>query len=329
MKHLTIVSPCFNEEENVEELYVRVVAAMSRCPDYSFDLLFIDNASTDRTVELLRGLAAKDPRVRVIVNARNFGHVRSPVHGLLQAEGDAVVSIASDLQDPPELLPEFIAKWEAGFKVVMGVKSRSEESMFFYALRSLYYRVLQRLSEVELVEHFTGFGLYDRKVMDVLRTISDPYPYFRGLIADIGFESAKIEFLQPGRKRGLTKNNFYTLYDMAMLGLTNHSKVPLRLATFLGFMTGGLSFCVGLFYLLYKLANWDRFSLGLAPLLIGLFFFASLQLVFLGIVGEYVGAIHTQVLNRPLVVERERINFGPGEPRPREPEPKDGGRGPA
>jgi glycosyltransferase involved in cell wall biosynthesis len=310
MKHLTVVSPCFNEEENVEELYVRVVAAMSRCPAYSFDLLFIDNASTDQTVTVLRKLAAKDARVRVIVNARNFGHIRSPYYGLLQGEGDAVIAIASDLQDPPELIPEFIAKWEAGYKVVMGVKSRSEESMLFYALRSFYYRILHRLAEIELVEHFTGFGLYDRKVMEVLRSISDPYPYFRGLIADIGFESARVEYLQVGRKRGLTKNNFYTLFDMAMLGFTNHSKVPLRMATFLGFVSGGLSFLIGLFYLGYKLLNWSSFSVGVAPLVIGLFFFASLQLVFLGIVGEYVGAIHTQVLNRPLVVEKERINFG-------------------
>jgi len=319
MKHVTIVAPCYNEEENVEELYARVVAAMSRCPAYSFDLLFIDNASTDGTVALLRGLAAKDPRVRVIVNARNFGHIRSPYHGLLQADGDAVIGMASDLQDPPELIPEFIGKWEAGYKVVMGVKSKSEETAIFYALRSLFYRTLRRFSEIELVEHFTGFGLYDRQVMDVLRTISDPYPYFRGLIADIGFESAKIEFLQPGRKRGITKNNFYTLFDMAMLGFTNHSKVPLRLATLLGFATGFASFLVGLFYFAYKLANWDRFQLGLAPIVIGLFFFSSIQLIFLGIVGEYVGAIHTQVLKRPLVVERERINFGgqgtaPGSP---------------
>jgi glycosyltransferase involved in cell wall biosynthesis len=309
VKHISIVAPCYNEEDNVEELYARVVAAMDRCPAYTFDLLFIDNASKDRTVELLRNLAANDPRVRVIVNARNFGHIRSPIYGLLQGEGDAVISIATDLQDPPELLPDFIAKWEQGYKVVMGVKSRSEESALFYALRSTYYRTLKKLSDVDLVEHFTGFGLYDRKVMDVLRSISDPYPYFRGLIADIGFESARIPFLQPSRKRGITKNNFYTLFDMAMLGFTNHSKVPLRLATFLGFLSGGLSFLVGLFYLVYKLLNWDSFSVGIAPAVIGMFFFASLQLVFLGIVGEYVGSIHTQVLNRPLVVERERIGF--------------------
>ncbi len=310
MKHITIVSPCYNEEANVRELYTRITNVMSSLTSYTYELLLIDNASTDNTVGVLRELAAKDERVKVIVNARNFGHIRSPHHALMQAEGDAVIGMASDLQDPPELIPDFIKKWEEGYKVVIGVKSKSEESFFFYALRSLYYKVLRRLSDIDLIEHFTGFGLYDRQVMDVLREIDDPYPYFRGLIADIGFEKAKVEFLQPLRRRGITKNNFYTLFDMAMLGFTNHSKVPLRLATFFGFVTGGLSFVAGLFYLFYKLINWDSFTLGLAPIVIGLFFFSSVQLIFLGIVGEYVGSIHTQVLKRPLVVEKERINFG-------------------
>jgi len=310
MKHVTVVSPCFNEEQNVEELYLRVVAAMVRCPQYSFDLLFIDNASTDRTVEVLRRLAAHDRRVRVIVNTRNFGHIRSPVHGILQTDADAVVAIASDLQDPPELIPDFLAKWEAGYKVVMGVKSQSEESPLFYALRTAYYSTLRRLSDIELVQHFTGFGLYDRKVIEILRAIGDPYPYFRGLIADIGFESARIGYSQSKRRRGITKNNFYTLFDIAMLGLTNHSKVPLRLATLVGFVSGAISFLVGLFYLVFKLIDWNGFSVGIAPLVVGLFFFASVQLIFLGLIGEYVGSIHTQVLKRPLVVESERINFG-------------------
>jgi polyisoprenyl-phosphate glycosyltransferase len=316
MKHVTIVSPCFNEEQNVEELYLRVVAAMERCPQYDFDLLFIDNASPDRTVDVLRRLAANDRRVRVIVNTRNFGHIRSPVHGILQAEGDAVVALASDLQDPPELIPEFLARWEAGYKVVMGVKGKSEESPLFYALRTAYYSTLQRLSDIELVQHFTGFGLYDRKVIEILRTVGDPYPYFRGLIADIGFESARINYTQSKRRRGITKNNFYTLFDIAMLGLTNHSKVPLRFATLVGFVSGALSFLVGLFYLVFKLIDWNGFSVGMAPLVVGLFFFASVQLIFLGVVGEYVGSIHTQVLRRPLVVERERINFGERLPPP-------------
>jgi glycosyltransferase involved in cell wall biosynthesis len=310
MRRITILMPCFNEEDNVRELYRRVTDVTSTLSEkYEFEYLLIDNASTDHTVEVLRELAALDGRVKVIVNARNFGHIRSPHHALLQADGDAVIIMASDLQDPPELIPQFLAKWEEGFRVVVGVKSRSEESFLFYSLRSIYYKALRRLSDIELIEHFTGFGLYDSRVVQVLRTLDDPYPYFRGLIADLGFRSAKIAFTQPTRKRGITKNNFYTLFDMAMLGFTSHSKLPLRLATFTGFTTGAMSFLVGLFYLGYKLANWNGFTVGLAPLVIGLFFFSSVQLIFLGIVGEYVGAIHTQVQKRPLVVEAERINF--------------------
>lgn len=309
MKLISIVTPCYNEEENVEELHSQIVQAMSAFPDYEFEHIYIDNASTDKTVDILRVLAASDPRVKVIVNSRNFGHIRSPYYGLLNAYGDAVISMASDLQDPPNLIGDFINKWEEGYKVVMGVKSRSEETWILFTLRTLYYKTLARLSNVELVENFTGFGLYDRKVMDTLRKIDDPYPYFRGLIADIGFESAQIEFVQPTRKRGITKNNFRTLYDMAMLGLTNYSKVPLRLATMVGFVSAVLSFIVGMIYLVYKLINWKNFELGLAPLVVGVFFFGAIQLFFLGIVGEYIGAIYTQVLHRPLVIEKERINF--------------------
>jgi len=310
MRRITIMMPCYNEEGNVGELYRRIVEVAQQLVDkYLFDFLFIDNASTDQTVELLRELAKEDRRLKVIVNARNFGHIRSPYHALLQAEGDAVICMASDLQDPPELIPEFLEKWESGYRVVVGVKSKSEESVLFYSLRSLYYKALRRISEIELIEHFTGFGLYDARVVQILRRLDDPYPYFRGLIADIGFPSAKIEFTQPLRKRGITKNNFYSLFDMAMLGFTSHSKVPLRFATFSGFVGGVLSFLIGLFYFIYKLANWNNFSVGVAPLVIGLFFFASVQLIFLGIVGEYVGAIFTHVQKRPLVVESERINF--------------------
>jgi len=217
--------------------------------------------------------------------------------------------MAADLQEPPHLIKDFIKKWEEGYKVVMGVKSNSQETWLFFALRKLYYRILSGLSDVRLVANFTGFGLYDRQVVEVLRKIDDPYPYFRGLIADIGFEAAKIEFVQPARKRGITKNNFYTLFDMAMLGFTNNTKVPLRVATILGFITAAVSFAMGLFYLIYKLIDWQNFQLGLAPLVVGLFFFGGVQLLFLGIVGEYVGAIYTQVLHRPLVIEKERINF--------------------
>ena len=282
---------------------------MAGLPGYDYEHIFIDNASRDRTVAILRELAKDDKRVKVIVNARNFGHIRSPCHAILQARGDAVISIVADLQDPPAMIADFVHKWEEGYKVVMGIKKGSAESILMFALRRLYYRTLRRLSDVELVEHFTGFGLYDRQVIDILRSLGDPYPYFRGLIADIGFEIAKVEYVQPGRKRGITKNNLYTLYDMAMLGLTSYTKVPLRLATMLGFASAGLSLLAALFYLVYKLIFWKSFELGLAPLVVGIFFFSSVQLIFLGIVGEYVGSIHTYVRHMPLVIEKERINF--------------------
>jgi len=257
----------------------------------------------------LREIVKDDKRVKVIVNTRNFGHIRSPYHAMLQTKGDAVTFIAADLQDLPCLIKGFIRKWEEGYKVVMGIKKQSEESRIIFGLRKLYYRVLRRLSDVELVEQYMGFGLYDRQVVEILRGLNDPYPYIRGLIADIGFESAKIEYVQPIRKRGITKNNFYTLFDMAMLGMTSYSKVPLRLATMLGFVLAVISLLAAIFYFVYKIIFWKSFSLGIAPLVVGLFFFASVQLFFIGIVGEYVGFIHTQVLKRPLVIERERINF--------------------
>ena len=309
MKLISILTACYNEEENVEELHSQIVQVMSELPEYDFEHIYIDNASTDGTVPILRKLAAADRRVKVILNARNFGHIRSPYHGILQAQGDAVISMAADLQEPPYLIKEFIKKWEEGYKVVMGVKSHSQETRLFFGLRKLYYRILGRLSDVRQVENFTGFGLYDRQVVEILREINDPYPYFRGLIADIGFDAAKVEFVQPARKRGITKNNFYTLVDMAMLGFTSNTKIPLRLATMLGFLTAGISFLVGLFYLVYKLIYWQSFELGLAPLVVGIFFIGGVLLLFLGIVGEYVGAIYTQVLHRPLVIEKERINF--------------------
>lgn len=306
---ISIVTPCYNEEGNVEELHRQIVDVMSQLPQHQFEHIYIDNASTDKTVMILRRMVQEDKRIRVIVNSRNFGHIRSPYHALLEAHGDAVVCMASDLQDPPALIKDFIVSWEEGFKVVMAVKSNSEEPHFIYFLRKIYYRILQRLSETQLVENFTGYGLYDQKVIEILRQMNDPYPYFRGLIADIGFPAAKIEFVQPKRKHGITKNNFYTLYDLAMLGLTSYSKIPLRLATMFGFFVALISFLVGLFYLIYKLFNWQNFSVGSAPVVVGLFFFGAVQLFFLGIVGEYIGAIYTQVLHRPLVIEKERINF--------------------
>ena len=293
----------------MRELYEQIVRVMSSLEDYTYEHIFIDNASTDQTVDILKDIAAHDHKVKIIVNARNFGHIRSPYYALLQARGDAVISIVADFQDPPEMIPEFIRRWEEGYKVVVGVKKQSEESPFVFAVRNLYYSLIGKLSEIKLIKNFTGFGLYDRKVIEILKKIDDPYPYFRGLICDIGFEWAEIPFSQPVRKKGFTKNNFYTLYDIAMLGITNHSKIPLRLATMTGFVVAILSLVVAFGYFFYKLFFWSSFKLGIAPIVIGLFFFSSVQLFFIGIIGEYLGSIHTQVLKRPLVVEKERINF--------------------
>jgi len=311
---ISVVTACYNEEENVAEVYRQVRAVVETLPprngeSFTYEHLFIDNASVDRTVEILRGICAIDRHVKVIVNTRNFGHIRSPFHGLLQARGDAVISIVADLQDPPDMIREFVARWEAGAKVVIGVKKESHESRVMSLIRGLFYRIIDRLSEVPQVRHFTGFGLYDRVVMDTLREIDDPYPYFRGLIADLGYARAEIPYSQPGRNRGITKNNFYTLYDMAMLGITNHSKVPLRLAAMAGFALSLVALIVAVVYLVLKLIWWQTFDLGLAPLVIGVYFLGSVQLFFIGILGEYIGSIQTQIHHRPLVIEKERINF--------------------
>ena len=309
VKHISILTPCFNEQSNVWVLHERVGKVMAALPGYTYEHLFIDNASRDGTVAELRALAGSNPAVKLILNNRNFGHVRSPYHGLLQARGNAVIVMAADLQDPPELVPEFLRLWVEGNEVVLGQKINSAESPVFFALRKGYYRLVKRLADVDLLENVTGFGLYSRKVIEDLRALDEPYPYVRGLVSELGYKIARVPYEQPKRQRGITKNNFYTLYDVAMLGITSHSKVPLRLATMLGFAASALSFVVGLAYLIYKLVFWDRFALGVAPVVIGLFFFASVQLFFIGILGEYLGAIHTKVTKRPLVVERERINF--------------------
>lgn len=309
MKTISVVTPCFNEEENVDELYRRIRAEFEKYPDYDYEQIFIDNASTDKTVELVKALAKTDRRVKLIVNARNFGHIRSPLHGVFAARGDAVIAMASDLQDPPEMIGQFIQKWESGYKIAIGVKPTSRETFAMAMVRGLYYRTIGRISDIKLISDFTGFGLYDRSVIEIIRKIDDPYPYFRGLIAELGIEYASIPFEQPKRVRGITKNNFYTLYDMAMLGITSHSKLPVRLATMAGFALSVLSLLISVTYLILKLLFWDYFGVGTAPILISLFFFASVQLFFIGIIGEYVAAIHTQVMKRPLVIEKERVNF--------------------
>jgi polyisoprenyl-phosphate glycosyltransferase len=309
MKTISIVTPCYNEEGNVEELYRRVRTVMAELGKYRYEHIFIDNASHDRTVEILKRIAADDTNVRIIVNARNFGHIRSPMHALFQATGDATIGMVADLQDPPEMIPQFVRKWEEGFSMVLAIKSTSQENSLMFWVRKKYYRLVSRLSSIETFENFTGFGLYDRRVIAIMKGFDDPYPYFRGMVGEIGLPHATIPFSQPPRKRGITKNNFYTLYDLAMLGVTNLSKVPLRVVTFSGFACAALCIVVGFSYLLYKLLFWDRFSVGIAPLVIGIFFFGSVQLISVGILGEYIGSIHTHVQKRPLVVERERVNF--------------------
>ena len=309
MKIISILTPCYNEEGNVIELIQRVRDVFSGLGNYKYEHIFIDNNSKDRTREVLIEEAHNDKRVKLIFNAGNYGHIRSPYYGILQASGDAVLPIVADLQDPPELIPDFIEKWEKGFEIVIGIKNKSKENPLMFLLRKIYYRLLNSVSENELISNFTGFGLYDKKVIDALKQYHEPYPYFRGLISQIGFNKDFIYFTQPKRKAGKSKNNFYTLFDMAMLGFVNNTKIPLRIATITGFFLSGISLLVSVFYLVYKILNWNSFSVGMAPLVIGLFFFSSVQLTFIGIVGEYVGAIFTQSKNAPLVIEKERINF--------------------
>jgi len=308
---ISVVTPCYNEEANARELYLAVRRVFEGLPQYQYEHVFIDNASKDATAEILRSLAAADENVKVILNARNFGQIRSPYHALLQARGDAAIVMACDFQDPPELIPTFIERWEAGFRIALGVKESAEEHGIFYAIRSRYYRTLARISDTQIVQQATGFGLYDRAVIDALREIDDPYPFFRGLLAEIGYPIAQIPFRQPLRKRGVSSQNFYTLYDIAFLGIVSHSKVPLRLATMLGFALSAMSLLVAVVYLLYKLLFWNSFQVGIAPVVIGFFFVSSVQLLFIGVVGEYIGSIWTQVRKHPHVFERERINFTP------------------
>ncbi len=309
MKLISIVTPCYNEEANVENTYCRVKALFDSLGRYRYEHIFIDNCSRDGTVEILRRLASQDKNVKVIVNSRNFGHVRSPMYAFLQTRGDAVIPVVADLQDPLEMIPVFLEKWEQGAKMVMGVKARSKESPVMFVIRRFYYKIASRLSEIELTNNFYGFGLYDRVIVEAMRQMNDPYPYGRGMVSEIGYPTVKIEYTQNRRERGITTNNFYTLYDIAMLGITSHSKVPLRLATMLGFAMSAVSLLVAVGYFIYKLVFWNNFPVGIAPLVIGIFFVSAVQLFFIGILGEYIGFIHTQVLRRPLVFEKERINF--------------------
>jgi dolichol-phosphate mannosyltransferase len=308
-KLISIVSPCYNEVSNIEELYRRILLATSDLNEYSFEYLFIDNASSDGTQDKLRDLANQNKNVKVIFNTRNFGHVRSPYWGVLQSSGDATIYLASDLQDPPELIPLFLQHWEQGYKVVLATKPVSNTNFITHRLRKYYYEFLDNISDVTHIKNATGFGLFDKKVLDQVRKINDPYPYFRGLIVELGYEVKTIDFEQPRRLHGVSNNNFYSLYDYAMLGITSHSKLPIRMASFFGFLIGISSILIGLIFLGLKLCFWGSFQVGVAPIVIGMFFLFGLMFLFIGVLGEYIGSIHTYLQNRPVVVEKERVNF--------------------
>ena len=309
-KLISVMTPCYNEEDNIEDLYSQVKTIFeNQLSGYDYEHVFIDNCSKDRTVDILKMLARKDPKVKIIVNARNFGFVRSSYYGLIQPDGDAVIFLMADLQDPPSLIIDFVTKWEKGYKVVQGVRKNSRESFVLFKVKKLYYYVLSRISDVELTRDTTGFGLYDKCVIQSLRKIDDPYPYFKGLISELGFEIAEVEYVSAARKRGVSSANFFMLYDFALLGITSHSRVPIRVATISGFIMAILSLFVAIAYLVAKLINPNFLPIGIASLHVSLFFFSSVQLFFIGIIGEYIGLIHLRALKRPLVVERERVNF--------------------
>ncbi len=309
-KTISVMIPCYNEEENARPIYEAVRDQLTQnCPEYDYEILFIDNKSQDRTREIIRGICAEDRHVKAIFNVKNFGQFNSPFHGMLQTTGDCTICMCADFQDPPELIPRFVKAWEEGYKVVIGKKTRSRENPLMYALRGLYYKLIRRMSRCDQIEQFTGFGLYDRSFVQTLRELHDPQPYMRGLVAELGPERKEIEYEQPRRRAGKTHNNFFTLYDAAMVGFTSYTKAGLRLATFAGFLIAGLSFLVGLVYLVLKLLFWYSFTAGYAPMMIGVFFMGGVQLAFLGFLGEYVMSINTRVMDRPLVVEEERLNF--------------------
>ncbi|MBR6637804.1 MAG: glycosyltransferase family 2 protein [Lachnospiraceae bacterium] len=310
MKKISIVVPCFNEEENVGPMSQAIVELFkNELKEYDYELIFIDNDSQDRTRELLRAICGNNDRIKAIFNAKNFGQFKSPYYGLLQATGDCAILVACDFQDPVELIPTFVKEWENGYKIVSGIKTSSKERKIMYWLRSLYYKMIKKLSDVEQIEHFTGFGLYDRKFLEVLKTLDDPTPFLRGIVAELGFKRKDIEYQQPQRRAGKTSNNFYRLYDGAMLSITSYTKVGLRLATLFGFVCSVISVLIAIVYLVMKLMYWDRFTAGMAPMLIGVFLLGSIQMFFIGLLGEYILTINSRVMKRPLVVEEERINF--------------------
>ena len=308
-KKVSIMVPCYNEEENVVPISQAIVAQMNQLPQYDYEILFIDNCSTDNTRPLIREICAKNKKIRAIFNVKNFGQFNSPFYGLCQTSGDCTISICADFQDPVEMIPTFLKYWEEGYQIVHGVKTSSRESKVMYRLRSIYYKMIKKYSSVEQIEHFTGFGLYDRSFINVLRNLKDPTPFIRGIVAELGGKRKEIPYEQPQRRAGKTHNNWYSLYDAAMLSFTSYTKIGLRMATFLGVGVAFLSLLVALVYLVLKLCNWSNFVAGTAPIVIGMFFLGAVQLIFLGIIGEYILSMNQRLMNRPLVVEEERINF--------------------
>ena len=310
MKKISIVVPCFNEEENVVPMADAIREEFKKnLSSYEYEIIFIDNDSKDNTRELIRKLCNSDKGIKGIFNAKNFGQFNSPYYGMLQSTGDATVLMAADFQDPVEMIPKYVKAWEEGYKIAIGIKKSSQENKIMYHLRSLYYKTIKKLSEVEQIEHFTGFGLYDKAFINVMRNLDDPVPFLRGIVAELGFRRKEIPYEQPQRRAGITSNNLYRLYDAAMLSITAYTKVGLRLATFAGGILSGISMLIAVIYLILKLVYWDRFPAGMAPILIGMLFLGSIQIFFIGLIGEYILTINQRVMKRPLVVEEERINF--------------------
>lgn len=310
MKKISVLIPCYNEEENVKPMSEAVVNILeTKLSQYDYELVFIDNCSTDKTRDLLRIICSQNPKIKAILNARNFGQFNSPYHAMCQLEGDCIISMCCDFQDPVEMIPKFVTEWEKGYKIVSGIKTSSKENRFIYFLRSVYYKCMKKMSDVEMIEQFTGFGLYDKEFVKILKQLDDPIPFLRGIVAEFGYKRKEIAYEQQERKAGKTHNNWYSLYDAAMLSITSYTKVGLRLATFFGFGCAFVSFMIGVYYLIVKLLNWNSFAIGVAPIAVGFFFIGSVQLVFIGLLGEYIMNINTRIMHRPLVVEEERINF--------------------
>jgi len=310
VKKISILLPTYNEQENIKPLCEEIKNVfLQKLSSYDYEIIIIDNFSTDKTRGNVSQICMEDKKIKAIFNAKNFGHIRSPYYGLMQASGDCVIAMCADFQDPPEMIERFVREWEKGYKIVIGIKRKSKENPIMYMFRTAYYKLIRKIADVDQIEHFTGFGLYDREFVKVLRELNDPMPYLRGIVAELGFERKEIEYEQQKRRFGKTKNNFFSLYDMAMLGITSYSKVVMRLATLAGFAIAGLSFLIALTYLVMKLVFWDRFPMGTAPIIISIFFLGSVQLFFIGFLGEYILNINTRVMKRPLVVEEKRINF--------------------